>query len=62
MVWLSVFQKTFYRNMILWTRYQRIKRTNPNPSPTGTIGERKGTDLSQIGGELHPYTINPQHD
>ena len=28
-------------------RYHRTKRIKPNPSPTGTIGERWGSDLSQ---------------
>ena len=35
-----------------WVHYHRTQRTNPNPSPTGTIGERQGSDLSQNGGRL----------
>ena len=33
-----------------WLRHHRIKRIKPTPSPTGTIGERRGSDLSQNGG------------
>ena len=34
-----------------------MKRTNPNPSPTGTIGERWGSDLSQNGGDGEIRTL-----
>ena len=42
--------------------HHRTQRTNPNPSPTGTIGERQGSDLSQNdgrGGIRTPVGFHP---